>query len=88
MLRWAELALFLTPFAVFLLWRRLAAGGGPPPALLAAALAGLAVFGAGLAWFGIERSLAPGRYVPARVEDGRIVPGHSATALPPRGAPR
>jgi hypothetical protein len=80
MLRWAELALFLAPFAAWLAWRRVAIGRGPSRAVLVATLGGLAAFGAGLVWFGLHRSLPPGRYVPARVEGGRIVPGHAGGA--------
>ncbi|HTW29186.1 MAG TPA: DUF6111 family protein [Acetobacteraceae bacterium] len=80
MLRLTELALFLAPFAAYLLWR--AAAGRHAAALsrpgLAALLLVLALLGAGLAWFGLGRRLAPGDYVPARWEKGRIVPGHSA----------
>jgi len=71
MLRLTELALFLAPFAAYLLWR---AAAGRHAALLLV----LALLGAGLAWFGLGRRLAPGDYVPARWEKGRIVPGHSA----------
>ena len=78
MLRLAELALFLAPLAGYLAWRRTLARGAPPswPAL-AATLAGLLLFGAGLAWFGVSERLPPGaRYVPPQLIDGRIVPGH------------
>ena len=55
---------------------------GPSPAVLAATLLGLACFGAALAWFGVHRALSPDEpYMPARVVDGRIVPGHSASAV-------
>jgi MFS superfamily sulfate permease-like transporter len=78
MLRWAEVLLFLAPFVVFLLWWRISLGGGPSRIALAATLVGLVVFGAVLAWFGIDRSMGRhSTYVPARVEDGRIVPGHA-----------
>ncbi|MBV9782841.1 MAG: hypothetical protein JO264_03395 [Acidisphaera sp.] len=79
MLRLVELALFLAPFAVYALWwwlGRLA----PPPAMLAGTLLLLAVTGAALVWFGVERRLDPhGRYVPARLVGDRIMPGHSAS---------
>ena len=78
MLRLAELSLFLAPLAAYLLWRRTFARGVPPSwPMLGATLAGLLLFGAGLAWFGVSERLPPGtRYVPPRLIDGQIVPGH------------
>ena len=78
MLRLAELSLFLAPLAAYLLWRRTFARGVPPSwPLLSLILAGLLLFGAGLAWFGVSERLPPGtRYVPPQLLDGRIVPGH------------
>lgn len=79
MLRTGELITFLAPFLAFLVWRRLSVGRGPTGATLVATFVGLALFGAALAWFGVHEALAPGgRYVPAHVVDGRIVPGQSA----------
>lgn len=78
-MRFAELAVFLAPLLAVLVWRRAVARGldGPPARHLGWMLAGLAVFGAGLGWFATRERLPPGRYVPAHVEDGRIVPGHA-----------
>ena len=75
MLRLAEFGLFLLPFAVYAVWmlgnRRLR------PLLLWSAAAGLVTLAGLIIWFGMARSLDKGeRYVPAHVEDGRIVPGH------------
>jgi len=77
-LRLLEIALFLVPFATFAAWRL--GGGGPPSAtLLGGALTVMLVLAASLVWFGSYDTLGPGQaYVPARVEDGRIVPGHAA----------
>jgi hypothetical protein len=80
MLRTGEIVAFLFPFAVYLVWRRFSAGSGPSPAMLGGTLLALALFGAALAWFGVHHALSPnGPYVPARVVDGRIVPGHSGS---------
>jgi hypothetical protein len=73
-MRWAELALFFVPFALFAAWRlsvRLAR-----PSLVWGALAAALVLGVGTVWFGVSRRLPPtDAYVPARIEGGRIVPG-------------
>lgn len=79
MLRLAELLVFLSPLAAYALWRvTLARGEGPSPRLLLAILAGLLLFGACLAWFGLRGDrLAPGeRYVPAELQGGQVLPGH------------
>lgn len=79
MLRLVELALFLLPFALFLVWRLISAGRGPSGWMLGGALLALGLVGIGLAWFGTGRALNPaGRYVPAMLQNGRIVPGHTA----------
>ena len=81
MIRLAELALFLAPLGAYALWRVTLARGldGPSRGMLAAMLAGLLLFGAALAWFGVHQRLPPGtHYVPAELRDGRIVPGRGA----------
>lgn len=80
MIRVAELALFFAPLAAYVLWRVTVARGqvGPSPKVLSFILAGLLVFGGGLAWLGLHERLPAGaRYVPAEMHDGRIVPGHA-----------
>ncbi len=78
MLRLLEIALFLAPFAAFAAWR-LGGGGAPSPVLVGAALAVMLVLAASLLWFGSFDTLGPGQsYVPAHLEDGRVVPGHAA----------
>ena len=80
MIRLAELALFLAPLGAYALWRATVVRGqtGPSPRVLSAITAGLLVFGAALAWFGVHDRLPPGaRYVPAQLRDGQIVPGHA-----------
>ena len=77
MLRLAELALFLAPFAAIITWRLLAAGGGPSPAVLGIAAGSLVLLAAGLFWMAATERHPPGAtYVPAHVEGGRIIPGH------------
>ena len=78
-MRLTELLLFLTPFALFIVWRLTASVGGPPRALLVAAAGGLALLAVLLAWYSQHNALPPSAtYVPAEVQDGRIIPGHAA----------
>ena len=80
MIRGFELSLFLLPFAIYFAWRRYVATGRTPTRnALLALLAGLLVLGGGLAWSGLRERHAEGsHYVPAQLQDGRIVPGHGA----------
>lgn len=79
MLRLAELALFLSPIAAYMIWRLTAARGGPSPIILAAACCGVALLAGALVWFALNNTLpSGGRYVPAQVLNGRIIPGHTA----------
>lgn len=80
MIRFAELAVFLAPVAAFFLWRLALARGldGPPPRQLAFIFASLIALAAGLIFFAERDRLPPGRYIPARMDNGQIVPGHSA----------
>jgi peptidoglycan/LPS O-acetylase OafA/YrhL len=74
----AELFLFLLPFFIYALWRRLNPGIEPGPRLLIAFAAGLIFALAAALWYGFSRSMdASDRYVPPRFEDGRLVPGHA-----------
>lgn len=75
MLRLTEILLFLSPFVLVAVWllvgRRLAVMAYPALAV-AVVLAGLLIV------FGLRRSMrADATYVPAHVEDGRIVDGHA-----------
>jgi hypothetical protein len=79
MLRVTELALFLAPFAAFAVWRLTSAQGGPSLGLLAAACCGLALLAGGLIWWTAQdRVGARDVYVPAHIEEGRVIPGHVA----------
>lgn len=77
MLRFSELALFLSPLLLFGVWRFALARGFPSTPAVAAA-AGLLIVTIGLLlWFAASRTLPPGTsYVPAQLEGGHIVPGH------------
>ena len=73
-----EFLLFLAPFAAYALWRRLNPGAEPGRGVVWLGLAGLGLAMAGAVWYGLSVSMEPGTvYVPARMEDGRIVPGHA-----------
>lgn len=77
MLRVTEIALFLAPFGLFLLWRVLAPKIRPAilwvGIVMIVALAGSAIF------YGLRERMDPhARYLPAHMEDGRIVPGRAA----------
>lgn len=78
MLRFAEIGLFLLPFGLFLLWRFLAPRVRPAllwmGTVVFVALVGIAV------GYGLKERMDPhARYVPAHVEDGRIVPGRGVS---------
>lgn len=80
MIRAVELSLFLLPFAIFFGWRRFVVTGRVPTRnALLVLVAGLIVLGAGLAWSGLrERHKEGTQYIPAQMQDGRIVQGHEA----------
>jgi len=84
--RFAEIALLALPFVVFVAWRVLAPSSGGPPRILAIAVTAAVVAMAGLLlvlWY--EEAEPPGAgYVPARIEDGRIVPGRVEPLAPGR----
>lgn len=79
MLRAIDLGMFLAPAALFVAWLALGRVATARFALAAALIViGLGAFAA---YYGIERSIPGGdRYVPARLDNGRIVPGHGAPA--------
>lgn len=79
MLRVADGAVFLAPLAILAIYIMTARRGGPSRGTLAALLTGLVLCGAMLAWYALHERMAPGtRYVPAHLEDGRVVQGHGA----------
>jgi hypothetical protein len=79
MLRFVELALFLSPFVFFAVWRAVGTDGGPSIRVVAVAACVLALLAGVLIWLSQEDVLPSGTaYAPARMEDGRIVAGHGA----------
>jgi hypothetical protein len=78
-MRYLEISLFLAPFVLFAAWRLTSPGLGLSPRLVAASAAAVVLLLAALLWFHREGSLPSGSaYVPAKLEDGRIVPAHGA----------
>jgi hypothetical protein len=79
--RLIEIVLFLAPFVGFAVWRLLFPSPLPPLWLVASLAAFLAVMLAALLWmWHADTGDANIRYVPARMEDGRVV-------KPPRQPP-
>ncbi len=81
MTRVLEVALLLAPLAAYLLWRGLVARGAANPSrnTLLVLVAALLLLGGGLVWMSLsERHSGSTRYVPAQMENGRIIPGHGA----------
>jgi hypothetical protein len=77
MLRFAEIGLFLLPFALYGAWRVL--GARATVGLIWATAAVVAVLAATIIWYGMENSLPAGtHYVPAQLHDGKIVSGHGS----------
>jgi hypothetical protein len=74
-MRWAEIGLFLSPFVLYAIWR-LVSLRLRPAAMTAATLA-VAVLAATTVWYGLAHRAGPGGYVPAHVQDGRVVPGQA-----------
>jgi hypothetical protein len=79
----AEFLLFLAPFAVFGLWRKLNPGREVAGAVVWLMLAGVGLGIAGAVWYARSVRIEAGEtYVPARLgPDGRVVPGRG---IPPR----
>jgi hypothetical protein len=79
-MRYVEIILFIVPFAVFAAWRMTAtAGGSPSPRVIATSAVLVVLLLAALLWFHREGALPPDTaYVPAALQDGRIVPAHGA----------
>jgi Family of unknown function (DUF6111) len=75
--RLTEIGLFLLPFVAFAALRLAAARGAPSAPVLGWSAAALVALLVGLVWFSHLHRLPPrDAYVPARVSDGRILPGH------------
>ncbi len=77
MLRLVELALFLTPFAAFIIWRFFAMEHGPSKALVVGTACFVALLAGALIWLSEDRAMPPDTsYAPAHYENGHIVSGH------------
>jgi hypothetical protein len=87
--RFAEIALLVLPFVVFVAWRLLAPATAGPPRVLVIAVTVAVVAMAGLLlvlWY--EEAEPPGvGYVPARLENGRVVPERVEPLAPGTVAP-
>jgi len=78
-MRFIEIALFLAPFIVFAVWRMTTPLAVPSPRLIAASAVALVLLLASLLWLHQEGAVPPGEsYVPATLQDGRVVPAHGA----------
>ena len=75
-------AFFLAPFLLYVIYlvalRRhpLEPVHWPNRAVMLLTIAGLVTAVAGVLFFGLTANRETGAYVPAHVEDGRVVPGH------------
>ena len=80
MLRLVELALFLTPFVVFAIWRFAALEAGRVGPRRGGCRLRTGCSGGLLIWLSEEDALPPGaRYEPARMQNGRVISGHAAS---------
>ena len=75
-------ALFLAPFVLYVVYllalqrHPLKTAHWPNQTVIGLTTAGLAIAVAGMLFFGLTASRNTGGYVPAHVENGRVVPGH------------
>lgn len=77
MLRISELVLALSPVALLAVLWALAYRRLPSRRAVAAMAVGMGAYAALLAWQGTYGTLTPHqRYVPAQLQDGRVVEGH------------
>ena len=82
MLRLLELVLFLMPFAAYGVW--LWSGKRHTRELLWGTLGAMLVLLMSAAWLELSQAVPPEMgYVPAQLEDGRVVPGHSVRRTAP-----
>jgi hypothetical protein len=82
MLRFTEFGLFLVPFVLYLVWRIM--GPRTPSWAVWLALVAVAVMAGGSFWYGLKERAPPGEaYAPARIENGRIIPGHGVPTAGP-----
>jgi Family of unknown function (DUF6111) len=78
-MRFVEIVLFLAPFIVFAAWRMTSPLADLSPRLITASAALLVLLLVTLLWLHQEGAVPPGQvYVPATLQDGRVVPAHGA----------
>jgi hypothetical protein len=80
MTRIIEWTLLLSPLVAYVLWRYLVHRGIPNPSRQTLIILAAAIFvlGTGLVWTSLtEREPEGTHYVPAHLENGRVIPGHS-----------
>ena len=77
MLGLIEFSLFLVPIAIYAIWRFTAAQGGPSPGALIAGAITVIILGIALLLYIREERLDPAAiYIPPKLQDGRLIPGH------------
>lgn len=75
-------AFFVAPFVAYVVYllvrcrHPLKPVHWPGSAVVSLTIAGLLIAVAGMLWFGFGARRQTGAYVPAHVENGRVVPGH------------
>ena len=80
-------AFFVAPFVVFVAWllvrgqHPLKPVHWPGHVVVSLTIAGLVVAIAGVLWFGFEHDRPTGAYVPAHVENGRVVDAFASSGL-------
>ncbi len=80
-MRLGEILLFLTPFALYLLWR--VAALRAPVLMVWVAGGAVALIAAAIWWYGLQRSLPHGApYAPAQMQGGRIIAGGPGRGVP------
>lgn len=73
-----EIVLFLAPFMGFAAWRLLFPSPTPPMWLLGGMAGFVLLMLAALVWLRQQDAVDAGHlYVPATLQDGRIIPGHA-----------
>lgn len=87
-MRFAEIALLVSPFVVFVAWRLLAPAGGLPRVFVLAVTGTVVVMAGLLLGFWYEEAESPGTgYVPAQLQGGQVVPEHVVPVAPGQVVP-
>ena len=82
-MRFAEIALLALPMLAYVVWRTQWPDRGPPRAFALFVVGSVLLMGVLLVILRLEEA-APrdAAYVPSRIEDGRVVPGHAEPVVP------